>query len=203
MASHAQTSAPIAALAAPRTLPNHLLLLAATGSLALSSSESLAVVASLPTSSGTPVSQSVHAFPLTSTSFLPSSITSLLPTRNRAAHLVLVVRKYAVVSTAHSFVEIGKKKFKKAKRPSSAAVIDEAEARGVDGPVHAQEESKSEIEVVLLDPEVEIEDEMEAQPKMVSLGTVQVAGEQVVVSEDGFVSALGTSSLVFFMTSRS
>ncbi|ORY90239.1 hypothetical protein BCR35DRAFT_299835 [Leucosporidium creatinivorum] len=190
------TSAPISALLAPRTLPNHLLLLAATGSLALATSENLSIVASLGTSSGTPISQSLHTFPIHSTtSFLPPSITSLLPTR-KGAHLVLIVRKYALPKeSSPSLVEIGKKKFKKTKRPSSAMVIDEAEAKGADVQ-GKQDESRSEIEIVLLDPEVEIEDEMEAQPKMVSLGTVKVAGEQVVVSESGFVSTLGANGVL-------
>ena len=138
------------------------------------------------TASGTPTSQTLRTFPIhATTSFLPPSITTLLPTR-KGAHLVIIVRKFAVLKKdAQSLVDIGKKKFKKTKRPSSAAVIDEAEAKGADV---QQDESRSEIEVVLLDPEVEVEDEMEAQPKMVSLGTVKVAGDQVVVSESGFVS---------------
>lgn len=107
---------------------------------------------------------------------------------------MLVVRKFALPKQESSpgLAEISKKKFKKTKRPSSAMVIDEAEAQGVNAAASGrQDESRSEIEVVLLDPEVEIEDEMEAQPKMVSLGTVKVDGEQVVVSESGFVSTFG------------
>lgn len=113
------------------------------------------------------------------------------------------MRKYALPKEfSPSLVEIGKKKFQKTKRPSSAMVIDEAEAKGVDAQ-GKQDESRSEIEVVLLDPEVEIEDEMEAQPKMVSLGTVKVAGEQVVVSESGFVSTLGALSWLFVLIAQS
>ena len=84
-------------------------------------------------------------------------------------------------------VEIGKKKFKKTKRPSSAAVIEEVENG------ETVQEAGSEIEVVYVDPQVTRDGESRAG--IVSLGKVVVPGTQVGVSEDGFVSALGQSFL--------
>lgn len=200
-----QISSTLSALLAPRSLPNHLLLLASSGSLALATSDALSVVASLSTSSGTPTSQALHVFPLTAQSsvatVLPSSIRNLLPTQRKGPHLLFVTRCFGA-STASSaagasLAEIGKKKFKRTKRPSSAAVIEEAEARGTDV-LDAQDESSmhTEIEIVLLDPEVEVEGDVEAQPRFASLGSVTVsadeAADHVVVSEEGIVSTFSS-----------
>jgi hypothetical protein len=82
-------------------------------------------------------------------------------------------------------VEISQKKFKKTKRPSSAAVIEEVE--NIEGGASG---STTEIEVVLVDPEV-ISEDGSASGQIMSLGKTRVAGAQVGISEDGFVSALG------------
>lgn len=103
------------------------------------------------------------------------------------AHLVFIVRTFSPSSSPTSLVEIGKKKFKKTKRPSSATVIEEAEN------AEMVQEAGSEIEVVLVDPQVTRDGE--ASAGIVSLGKVVVPGTQVGVSEDGFVSALGESCL--------
>ena len=83
-------------------------------------------------------------------------------------------------------VEIGKKKFKKTKRPSSASLIDAADEEVVDAVV----EKQMEIELVLLDPEV-VNEEGIVCVGVASLGTVAIDGVQVVVSEQGFVTSLG------------
>lgn len=69
-------------------------------------------------------------------------------------------------------------------------MIEAAEAVGLNAaPASA---GQSEIEVVLIGGQVEVEGEKVA--KVQSLGKVAVAGAQVVVSEDGFVTALGECS---------
>lgn len=86
-------------------------------------------------------------------------------------------------------VEIGKKSFKKTKRPSSAAVNDAAEEQKLNG---GTSEVHAEIEVVLIDPDVK--GESESMVGTISLGKVSVLGSQVGVSEDGYVSAIGEIS---------
>lgn len=83
-------------------------------------------------------------------------------------------------------VEISKKKFKKTKRPSSAAIIDAADEEKT---ISTSGEAV-EIEVVLVDTEVI--DAGVTCVGIVSLGKVSVAGAQVVVSEAGFVTSVGT-----------
>lgn len=203
-----QISSTLSALQAPRSLPNHLLLLASSGSLALATSENLSVVASLPTSSGVPTRQTLRAVHLTATSpataLLPAALRSLLPSHRKGAHLLFVTRHYqsqpedfSATAATGLLSEIGNKKFKKTKRPSSAAVIDEAEARGADSQESGATEHRTEIELVLLDPEVEVEDSIEARARLVSLGSVVIdsseAAEQVVVSDAGIVTTLSAT----------
>lgn len=83
-------------------------------------------------------------------------------------------------------VEIAQKKVKKSKRPSAAHVIEEAE--GAEN-VEASGGVRSEVEVVLIDGAVE-EEGGEKRAHVKSLGKVEVAGTEVVVSEEGFVTAL-------------
>lgn len=109
------------------------------------------------------------------------------------------MRKYAASQPAEggSLVEVGKKKFKKAPRPSSSAVIDAADAAGPSAAPGSQGAQRSEIELVLLDPEVAMPDEFEPRLGLLSLGKVSVEGVQVVVSDDGIVTVLGASILPF------
>lgn len=182
-----KTPAPLSAIAAPRTLPQNLILLSSTGALSLAAEADLSLLATLDAPSSAPLSQSLQTYPISSTSsFIPSHILSLMSTPPRA-HLIFVVRTYATSSSPTSLVEIGKKKFKKTKRPSSAAVIEEVENG------ETVQEAGSEIEVVYVDPQVTRDGESRAG--IVSLGKVVVPGTQVGVSEDGFVSALGQSFL--------
>jgi hypothetical protein len=148
----------------------------------------LATVASLPATVTVPCSQvlQVHAItPASSlTTFLPPALLTLLPSAHRA-HLVFVSRSISTRPLSPSMVEISKKKFKKTKRPSSAAIIDAADEGN-------EEDSRDEvaIEVILVDTEV-MNDGVSCVG-IVSLGTVSVQGIQVVLSEAGFVTALGT-----------
>ncbi|GAA6046535.1 hypothetical protein JCM3770_006197 [Rhodotorula araucariae] len=192
-------SEPLAALAAPRTLPAHITFLSSSGALALAPADNLTSLASLsaPTDGSPPVSQSLRLLSVSSGSapaFLPSSlVASLPPPSSSKVHLGFVVRSYAAGAPAQasSLIEVGKKKFKKAPRPSSSAVIEAADAAGSSSPV-GQGAKLSEIELVLLDPEVAVPDEFEPRKGLISLGKVAVAGEQVVVSEDGIVTVLGS-----------
>ncbi|GAA5891802.1 hypothetical protein JCM8208_002891 [Rhodotorula glutinis] len=192
--------AALAALAAPRTLPSHISFLSTSGALALAPADDLTSLASLPapTTTSPAISQTlrlVHVSATSAPAFLPSSLVAALPASSSSkAHLGLVVRKYAATTPAEggSLVEVGKKKFKKAPRPSSSAVIDAADAAGASAVSTAQGGQRSEIELVLLDPEVAMPDEFEPRLGLLSLGKVAVEGEQVVVSDDGIVSVLGS-----------
>jgi hypothetical protein len=185
-----QTATTVVGLAAPRTLPDQLLVLSSSGALSLSSEADLSVIASLRPSASEPLAQSLNVYQLTPTSsFVPAAIHSLVSTASHA-HLAFVVRSFPAPITAPSLVEISKKTFKKMKRPSSAAVIDAADREGSD----ANQNLSSEIEVILVDPSVVRDGEPSVG--IVSLGSVRVPGTQVGVSEDGFVSALGT--VLFF-----
>ncbi|GAA5849197.1 hypothetical protein JCM9279_005822 [Rhodotorula babjevae] len=192
-------SEPLAALAAPRTLPSHISFLSTSGALALAPADDLTSLASLPapTSSSPAVIQTlrlVHVSAASAPAFLPSSLVAALPASSSSskAHLGLIVRNYAATTPADggSLVEVGKKKFKKAPRPSSSAVIDAADAAGPSAGPSLQGGQRSEIELVLLDPEVAMPDEFEPRLGLLSLGKVAVEGEQVVVSDDGIVTAL-------------
>ncbi|GAA5865087.1 hypothetical protein JCM1840_005735 [Sporobolomyces johnsonii] len=193
-------SEPLAALAVPRTLPSHLVFLSSSGSLALAPSSDLTSLVSLPYAAESsepapaPTSQTLRLVPVSAASapsFLPASLIALLPpTASKSrAHLAIIVRTFARASSTTasdsptSLVEIGKKKFKKTARPSSAAVID-----AVDEVATRQ---TNEIEIVLLDPEVSVEDEMEPRQGVVSLGRLEAEADKVVVSDDGFVTSLG------------
>ena len=178
-----QIASPLAGLLAPRTLPEHLVLLSTSGVLSLSPSSDLTLAASLPPTSIRSTSQTLHLYPTASSSLLPAAIQSLIPSSSKA-HLAFVVRTSAAQKLpAESLVEISKTKFeKKAKRPSSAAVIQEADEK------REQERLQCQIELALLDPEV-MRDGVVGMG-IVSLGKVHVKGSQVVVSEDGFVSLL-------------
>ncbi|GAA6041625.1 hypothetical protein JCM8097_007773 [Rhodosporidiobolus ruineniae] len=199
-------SEPLAALSAPRTLPSHIAFLSSSGALALAPSDDLMSLASLPAPSSSsitpPVSQTLRLIPVSSTSstasFLPSGLTELLPSGSSSeAHVAVIVRTYATDAPAPaaaegaSLVEIGKKKFKKTPRPSASAVSDAAELAASAKP--AQGGRRNEVEVVLLDPKVNVPDEMEARLGLISLGSIEVEGEQVVVSDDGFVTALSSN----------
>lgn len=157
-------------------------------------------LSSLPAPSSAPSSQTLRLLPISSTSapsFLPASLVALLPpTAASEAHLAIIVRTYSAPAASSSspepasLVEIGKKKFKKTPRASAASVIDAADAS-------AEKEvkggKKHEIELVVLDPKVSLPDEMEARLSLASLGRIEVEGEQVVVSDDGFVTALSAN----------
>ncbi|BGP44370.1 hypothetical protein JCM10450v2_000181 [Rhodotorula kratochvilovae] len=192
-------SEPLAALAAPRTLPSHITFLSSSGALALAPADDLTSLASLPApaTDSPAVSQSLRLLPISSTSspaFLPSSLVAALPPSSASkAHLGFVVRSYAASALAEgsSLIEVGKKKFKKAPRPSSSAVIDAADAAGPSAAA-TQGATRNEIELVLLDPEVAVPDEFELRKGLISLGKVAVQGEQVVVSEEGIVTVLGS-----------
>ena len=86
-----------------------------------------------------------------------------------------------------------KKKVKKSKRPSAVHVMEEAEAAGA-GSAQAAGGGRSEVEVVIVDGAVE-EEGGEKVARVTSLGKVELGGSEVVVSEEGFVTALGKSGL--------
>lgn len=98
--------------------------------------------------------------------------------------MIFIVKTFKARASSVSLVEIGKKSFKKTKRPSSASVIEAAET----AEEKVSEEVQSEIEVILVDPQVTEEESKIA--RIISFGKVVVSGSQVGVSEDGFVSAL-------------
>ncbi|GAA5899244.1 uncharacterized protein JCM6883_005156 [Sporobolomyces salmoneus] len=194
-------SEPLAALAVPKTLPSHLVFLSSSGSFALAPANDLTSLVSLPyqssessTSSGpAPSAPTLRLIPVSSTSalsFLPTSLTALLPAASSSlkAHIAIIVRSFgsSTSNTAESasLTEIGKKKFKKTPRPSASAVTEAAEA------LNESSSMKNEIEVVLLDPEVQVEGEAEPRSGVVSLGRVTVEADKVVVSDDGFVTSL-------------
>ncbi|GAA5886082.1 hypothetical protein JCM16303_003856 [Sporobolomyces ruberrimus] len=194
-------SEPLAALAVPKTLPSHLVFLSSSGSFALAPSNDLTSLVSLPyhsTESATPAgpapsSQTLRLLPVSSTSapsFLPASLTALLPASSRA-HLGFIVRSFGSSSSSGSasLAEIGKKKFKKTPRPSATAVTEAADAFPESAGV------TNEIEIVLLDPEVVGEDGS-ARPGVISLGRVAVAADKVVVSDDGFVTSLTADGIL-------
>lgn len=108
------------------------------------------------------------------------------------AHIAIIVRSFASSATkasadSASLAEIGKKKFKKTPRPSASAVIEAAETS------NESPSTKNEIEIVLLDPEVKSEDGTASKSGVVSLGRVTVEADQLVVSDDGFVTSLSKS----------
>ncbi|KAL8286199.1 hypothetical protein RQP46_004687 [Phenoliferia psychrophenolica] len=183
-------ASPLSALLAPRTLPEHLVLLAASGALSLAHESDLANPASLPTTETLPSSQTLHLYPIgASTTLLPASVLSLIPASSRA-HLAFAVRTFSSPTPApESLVEISKKSFKKQKRPSSASVIEAADLLAAGA---TEDAVRSQVELALLDPEV-MRDGVVGMG-IVSLGKVTVPGSQVVVSEDGYVSALSSSS---------
>lgn len=179
----------IVTIAAPRTLSTHLVLLDSTGALSVASEADLSVVASLPSTSALPTSQLLHLHsinPSAPSAFLPTSLVALIPALSKA-HVAFIVRSYVARPSSPSMVEIGKKKFKKTKRPSSASMNEAAEAE----PVDSSSSALVEIEAVLLDTAVESEGVVCVG--LISLGKVEVAGAEVVVSEDGFVTSLGES----------
>ncbi|KAL7341044.1 RNA binding protein [Rhodotorula toruloides] len=186
----------LAALSAPRTLTSHIVFLSASGALALAPADDLTSLASLPApSSPTPLTrQTLRLIPVSPTSapdFLPPALVASLPAGTKS-HLALIVRARASAaekSPSSSLVEIGKKKFKKTPRPSSSAVIDAADATST-----APVSEVSEVEIVLIDAQVSVPDEFEPRLGLVSLGKVEVKGRQVVVSDDGFVTALTVST---------
>ncbi|BGO88544.1 hypothetical protein NBRC10512_003358 [Rhodotorula toruloides] len=188
----------LAALSAPRTLTSHIVFLSASGALALAPADDLTSLASLPApSSPTPLTrQTLRLIPVSPTSapdFLPPALVASLPAGTKS-HLALIVRARASAaekSPSSSLVEIGKKKFKKTPRPSSSAVIDAADATST-----APVSEVSEVEIVLIDAQVSVPDEFEPRLGLVSLGKVEVKGRQVVVSDDGFVTALSSDGVL-------
>ncbi|BGP28423.1 hypothetical protein JCM10296v2_000155 [Rhodotorula toruloides] len=193
-------SEPLAALAAPRTLPSHIVFLSASGALALAPADDLTSLASLPApSTSTPFTrQTLRLFPISPSSapnFLPPALVASLPAGSEA-HLALIVRSRPSLKTSaegspSSLVEIGNKKFKKTPRPSSSAVIDAADVTST-----APVSEESEVEIVLVDGEVSLPEEFEPRLGLVSLGKVEVKGRQVVVSDEGFVTALSSDGVL-------
>lgn len=184
---HLQVEGRVSEIAAPRSLPSQVVLLSATGQVSLASDSTLESIASTSALPTPPSSQSLHLFPITpstSTSFLPPALTSLIPASS-TAHLALLVRSFPATA-GPSMVEIAQKKVKKSKRPSAAHVIEEAEAAGA---AEGASGVRSEVEVILIDGAVDEQGEKKAYVK--SLGKVEVGGNEVVVSEGGFVTALG------------
>ncbi|GAA5882213.1 hypothetical protein JCM3774_000964 [Rhodotorula dairenensis] len=209
-------SEPIAALAAPRTLPNHVAFLSETGTLALAPQDDLTRLVSLPAPprpaiATNTVSQTLRLVPLTASAnggsaaeFLPASLLAALPsatTTTATPHLAVVVRSYAANaetlalatgSSAASLTWAGKKKHKKQSRPSAASVIDAAEASS-SSLSPAASPLLCEIELVLLDAAISVPDEFEPRQGLVRLGRVGLPGaSQVVVSDEGFVTSLNT-----------
>ncbi|GAA5923328.1 uncharacterized protein JCM15063_003612 [Sporobolomyces koalae] len=200
-------SEPLAALAVPKTLPAHLVFLSKSGSFALAPSNDLTSLVSLPyvsAESGSdvqpvPSSQTMRLIPVSASSapaFLPPALVALLPASSSPsqAHIALIVRTLpssspTSVQDAPSLAQVGKKKFKKTPRPSATAVIEAADATAT------SERIKNELEIVLLDPALTTE-EGETKAGVVSLGKVEIEADKVVVSDDGYVTALtGTGSL--------
>lgn len=157
------------------------------GALSLASQSDLSTAITLPTSSKKPVSQKLGLRPLNRKSpLLPPSLLGLVPQSARA-HLAIITRSYGAGEASNassvSLLEAGKKKFKKSKRPSSAAVIDEADAAGASAGA-----DQSEIELVLLDPAVEKDGE--TGPALVSLGKVELEGSQAAIMDEGILSCI-------------
>ena len=126
---------------------------------------------------------------------LPPALSALLPQR-KGAHVVLVVTKHerpAAPSSATSAAvsQASQKKFKKTKRPSSVSVIAEADQQATVTASSQATDCVHTVQIVLLDPEVSIEDELEAQARLVSLGSVRIDGQHVVVSENGIATSYG------------
>ena len=167
-------------------------MVSATGQVSLASDSTLQSIASTSALKTTPTTQSLQLFPIsssTTTSFLPAALTSLIPA-TATAHLALLVRSFPATAGS-SMVEVSQKKVTKSKRPSAVHVIEAAEASGA-GPAPTSG-VRSEVEVVIIDGAVEHEGGEKAA-HVVSLGKVEVAGIEVVVSEEGFVTALGKLS---------
>lgn len=204
-------SEPIAALAAPRTLPNHVAFLSDKGTFALAPQDDLTRLVSLaapplPAGATRSVSQTLRLVPLTTianegAAFLPASLLAALPKATTPTpHLAIVVRAYAanapaptVAADGASLTGAGQKKHKKQSRPSAAAVIDAAEA-SASSSVPAAAATLCEIELVLLDAAISVPDEFEPRQGLVRLGRVALPGaSQVVVSDEGFVTSLSAS----------
>ena len=199
-------SEPLAAIAAPRTLPNHIAFLSKNGNLALAPENDLTRLVSLaapplPANTSSLVSQTLRLVPLsataTATDYLPASLLAALPTAAASVpHLVIVVRSYASNATEAaapaSLTGAGKKKHKKQSRPSAASVIEAAEAAAPSAAAQSSVSHVCEIELVLLDAAISIPDEFEPRQGMIRLGRVTVDGaSQAIVSDEGFVTALG------------
>ncbi|GAA5981081.1 hypothetical protein JCM10908_003977 [Rhodotorula pacifica] len=207
-------SEPLAALAAPRTLPSHIVFLSEKGTLALAPQDDLTRLVSLPApplpaSASKIVSQSLRLVPLSSAAegreYLPASLLAALPSTTASQpHLAIIVRSDAPSSMASaapaatdaSLTGAGKKKHKKQSRPSAASVIEAAEASTSAASTSAAvTPSLCEIELVLLDAAISIPDEFEPRQGMIRLGRVVLEGaSQVVVSDEGFVTALNADS---------
>ncbi|KAM0755797.1 hypothetical protein T439DRAFT_376095 [Meredithblackwellia eburnea MCA 4105] len=189
---------PLSAIAAPGTLPEHLVLLSSTGTLSLVPDNDLSTPASLPPASTSPLSQSLKLFPISASStsaLLPPGITSLLSATpsSQQAHLAVIVRTFPSTSPPsnpeESLADLTKKKFKKTKRPSAASVIEEAEKEIQHGAAPKKgDQVESQIELALLDPEV-MRDGVTGMG-IVSLGKISIPASQVVVSDDGVVTSL-------------
>lgn len=126
---------------------------------------------------------------------LPPALSALLPER-KGTHIVLVVTKHerpaaATSASSAAVSQASQKKFEKTKRPSSVSVIAEADQQATVTASSQATDCFYTVQVVLLDPEVSIEDELEAQARLVSLGSVQIDGKNVVVSENGIVTSYG------------
>ena len=207
-------SEPLAAIAAPRTLPNHIAFLSKNGNLALAPENDLTRLVSLaapplPANTSTLVSQTLRLVPLsataTATDYLPASLLAALPTATASVpHLAIIVRSYASnapeAAAPSSLTGAGKKKHKKQCRPSAASVIEAAEAAAPSAAAPSSVPHMCEVELVLLDVAISIPDEFEPRQGMIRLGRVTVDGaSRVVVSDEGFVTALGKLQYPFSM----
>lgn len=211
-------SEPLAALAAPRTLPNHIAFLSKNGNLALAPESDLTRLVSLaapplPANTSSLVSQTLRLVPLipsananaNATGYLPASLLDALPTATASVpHLAIVVRSYAsnapetAAAAPASLTGAGKKKHKKQSRPSAASVIEAVEAAAPSAVAPSPVPHVCEIELVLLDAAISIPDEFEPRQGMIRLGRVIVDGaSQAVVSDEGFVTALGKLQYLF------
>ncbi|BGP52579.1 hypothetical protein JCM8202_004923 [Rhodotorula sphaerocarpa] len=201
-------SEPLAAIAAPRTLPDHIVFLSETGTLALAPQDDLTRLVSVPiapapSAGATLLGQTLRLVPIggptgAAAEFLPPALLAALPTSSPTRQLLAVItRTYATASLAADSApaagtSAGKttKKNKKG-RPSAADVIAEAEAGAAAPAGESNEATTCQVELVLLDPAISVPDEFEPRQGLLRLGRATVEGaSQVVVSDEGFVTSL-------------
>lgn len=204
-------SEPLAAIAAPRTLPDHIVFLSETGTLALAPQDDLTRLVSVPiapapSAGATLLGQTLRLVPIggptgAAAEFLPPALLAALPTSSPTRpHLAVITRTYATASLAADSApaagtSAGKKTKKNKKgRPSAADVIAEAEAGAAAPAGESNEATTCQVELVLLDAAISVPDEFEPRQGLLRLGRATVEGaSQVVVSDEGFVTSLGGS----------